>query len=116
MALKGHPRDAEANIDERLPPPAKADTIMAYAQIKPASYFNRSPLMTRRMDHVEFPGEELIIVASPLFAHKIAKGYEDPIGQVLIEVNGIKIKNLRHLVETLRDCTDEFLTFRFSGA
>ena len=29
-------------------------------------------------------------------------------------VNGQKVKNLRHLVEVLRDSTDEFLQFRFA--
>jgi hypothetical protein len=49
-----------------------------------------------------------------MFDHKIAKGYSDPVGQVLDEVNGTKVKNLRHLVEILRDSTDEFLKFRFA--
>jgi hypothetical protein len=30
-------------------------------------------------------------------------------------VNGIRIKNLRHLVEVLRDARTEFITFAFSG-
>jgi S1-C subfamily serine protease len=92
----------------------KADPIFEYTRAKPASYVNRSPLLTRRLDFVRFPGEELVMVASSLFAHKITKGYQDPIGQVLTEVNGVQIKNLRHLVETLRDCPDEFVTFRFA--
>jgi hypothetical protein len=29
-------------------------------------------------------------------------------------VNGVKIKNLVHLVETIRDSTDTYLTFRFA--
>jgi hypothetical protein len=33
---------------------------------------------------------------------------------VVKELNGIPIKILRHLVETIRDCTDEFLTFHFA--
>jgi hypothetical protein len=49
-----------------------------------------------------------------MFAHKITKGYGDPVGRVVKEVSGVPIKNLRHLVETLRDCTDEYLTFRFA--
>jgi hypothetical protein len=55
-----------------------------------------------------------VVVTSPLFAHKIAKGYEDPVGQVVTEVNGIRVKNLKHLVEVLRDCSAEYLTFRFA--
>jgi hypothetical protein len=68
----------------------------------------------RRLDRVQFPGEELVLVAGPMFAHKIAKGYGDPVGQVVKEVNGVPVKNLRHLVELLRDATGEYLTFRFA--
>jgi hypothetical protein len=51
-----------------------------------------------------------------MFGHKIAKGYANPVGKVVADVNGVQIKNLRHLVETLRDCKDEYLTFRFADA
>jgi S1-C subfamily serine protease len=94
--------------------PAKADAISLYARMNPALYAGNSPLLTRRSDRVRFPGEQLVVVTAPMFSHKIAKGYDDPVGQVVRKVNGIKVKNLRHLVETLRDCTDEFLTFRFA--
>lgn len=73
----------------------------------------RNPVMARLGDRVRFPGEELVVVTSPMFNHKITKGYADPVGQVVKEVNGTPIKNLKHLVELLRDCTDEYLTFRF---
>jgi hypothetical protein len=48
----------------------------------------------------------LVVVTSPLFTHKIAKGYADRVGQVVKEINGTKVNNLRHLVEILRDCAD----------
>ena len=48
------------------------------------------------------------------YTHAIARGYDDPVGQVVSEVNGVKVRNLRHLVETLRDCKDDYLTFRFA--
>jgi hypothetical protein len=54
------------------------------------------------------------VVASPLFAHKITRGYDEPMGQVVKEVNGTRVKNLRHLVELLRDSTEEYLVFRFA--
>src|SRR5262245_12086540 len=59
-------------------------------------------------------GEELVVVTRPMFDHKIAKGYDDPVGRVLKEVNGVRIKNLVHLVETIRDSKDSFLKFRFA--
>jgi hypothetical protein len=44
----------------------------------------------------------------------MTKGYADPFGQVVSEVNGTKVKNLAHLVELVRGCKDEYLTFRFA--
>jgi len=74
-----------------------------------------SPLVTRRLDRPAFPDEELVVVASPLFPHKLSKGYSSPAGRVVRSVNGVAIRNLRHLVETLRDAKGEFVTFEFAG-
>ena len=72
-----------------------------------------SPIAIRRGDTPKFPGEELVVVASPLFPHKIAKGYSSPITKVVKSINGVAIKNLRHLVETLRDCKDQYIVIDF---
>ena len=53
-------------------------------------------------------------VTTPLLPHPVARGYGDPIGQVIESVDGIRIRNLRHLVEVLRDSRDEYVTFRFA--
>jgi outer membrane lipoprotein-sorting protein len=50
-----------------------------------------------------------------MFHHKCVRGYNDPVGRVVEDVNGIRIKNLRHLVEVLRDCKDAYVTFGFAG-
>jgi hypothetical protein len=94
--------------------PVKADAIATYSQLNPGVYDGNSPMLTRRYDRMRFPGEELVVVTAPMFTHKITKGYGDPVGKVVKEVNGVAIKNLRHLVETLRDCKDEYLVFRFA--
>jgi hypothetical protein len=94
--------------------PARASAIGLYARLRPDLDSVRSPLLCRLTDHVRFPGEELVVVTSPMFSHKIAKGYDDPVGQVVQEINGVRVRNLRHLVEILRDCMDEYLTFRFA--
>jgi hypothetical protein len=94
--------------------PVRADAIAIYGDLNPDLYTSNNPMTARRFDRVEFPGEELVVVTSPMFTHKVAKGYTDPVGRVVKEVNGVKIKNLRHLVETLRDCNDDYLTFRFA--
>src|SRR5262249_5718376 len=57
---------------------------------------------------------ELVVVTSPIFAHKIAKGYDNPVGHVVSELNGVAVRNLRHLVELLRDSKEEYLMFRFA--
>ncbi len=72
-----------------------------------------SPLATRRGDFPRFSGEELVIVTSPMFPHRIGKGYDNPATKVVKEVNGVPIKNLRHFVEVLRDSREKFTTIRF---
>jgi S1-C subfamily serine protease len=94
--------------------PVKTEAVSLYFRLNPSSYESNSPLVTRRFDRVQFPGEELVVITRPMFDHKIAKGYDDPAGRVVKEVNGVRIKNLVHLVETIRDCKDTYLQFRFA--
>lgn len=72
-----------------------------------------SPLVTRMTEGPAFPGEELVVIPSPFFPHRLAKGYGNPAGAVVKAVNGVPIKNLRHLVELLRDGKDEYVVFSF---
>jgi len=60
-------------------------------------------------DQPAFPGEGLVVISSPFFPHKLAQGYSNPRAEVVKTVNGIKVKNLNHLVEILRDSKDEFI-------
>jgi hypothetical protein len=73
-----------------------------------------SPLIDRVTDQCEFDGEELVVAAAPMFSHKITKGLGQPFGAVLRSVNGTPVKNLAHLVELVRDSSDEFLEFEFA--
>jgi hypothetical protein len=77
--------------------------------------FFGSPLITRVGDKPAFEGERLVVVTSPFFPHKLAKGYGNPAWQVMKSVNSHPIKNLAHLVEVLRDLKDEFVTFEFNA-
>lgn len=77
--------------------------------------FSGSPLIKRRGDKPDFEGEELVIIPSPFFPHRLVKGYSQPFGRVVDHMNGIKVKNLHHLVEILRDSKDEFVVFDFAG-
>lgn len=74
-----------------------------------------NPLVTRRGEPPAFAGEQLVVVPSPFFPHRLSQGYSSPQGQVVKSVNGIAIKNLAHLVTVLRDCRDEYVTFEFYG-
>jgi len=94
--------------------PVVSNAISFYFQYNPQLAGRNSPLTTRRSDRARFPGEELVVVTAPLLRTRITKGYAYPFGQVVSEVNGTKIKNLAHLVELIRTCKDEYLTFRFA--
>jgi S1-C subfamily serine protease len=72
-----------------------------------------SPLITRFDDKPAFPGEELVVIPSPFFPHKLAEGYSPPFCEVVKAVNGVPIKNLNHLVEVLRDAKGESITVAF---
>jgi S1-C subfamily serine protease len=69
-----------------------------------------NPLVTRMSDQPAFPGEGLVVISSPFFPHKLAQGYGNPRSEVVKTINGIPVKNLKHLVEILRDSKDEFIT------
>ena len=74
-----------------------------------------SPLVTRLGDKPRSPDEDLVLVSAPLFPHRVSTGYANPAGRVVRAVNGIPIRNLRHLVEVLRDSKAEFTVVEFEG-
>jgi hypothetical protein len=96
---------------------ATQDYLERMGNQRPASFGQRSsPLITRRYDKPVFPGEELVVVASPMFPHRITNGYDDANRAVLSEVNGIQVQNLRHLMEILRDNQDSQITLKFANS
>jgi hypothetical protein len=73
-------------------------------------YVNRrSPLITSRGVLPTPEREELVVISSPYFPHRLAIGYGNPSGDVVLSVNGVNIRSLKHLVRVLRDNTDEFV-------
>lgn len=72
-----------------------------------------SPLVTRRGERPAFEGEELVTITAPMFPHALSKGYDNPFSKVVKEINGVKVKNLRHLVELLRDTREKYTTIAF---
>jgi S1-C subfamily serine protease len=75
----------------------------------------KSPLVTRVFDTPTPELEELVIISSPFFPHKLANGYSNPTGSVVYSVNGTLIKSLAHLVAVLRDLKDPFVTLEFGS-
>jgi S1-C subfamily serine protease len=82
-----------------------------------SNFLNRSgsPLLSRRADSPAFEGEELVVVPTPFFSHALSRNYTVPLLRPVKTVNGIAVKNLRHLVEIIRDSKDEFIVIEFAG-
>ena len=70
-------------------------------------------LVTRPLDAPDADLEELVVISSPLFPHKLSNGYSNPAGSMVSTVNGTHIKSLKHLVAVLRDLKDPFVTIEF---
>ncbi len=77
--------------------------------------FVKSPLVTRVFDTPTPELQELVIISSPFFPHKLANGYSNPTGSVVYSVNGTPIRSLAHLVTVLRDLKDPFVTIEFGS-
>lgn len=76
-----------------------------------------SPISARSTDLAAFEGEELVVLVPPMFPHTIMKGYSTKLAfGVVSHVNGVAIRNLRHLVETIRDVRDEYIAIRFANS
>jgi S1-C subfamily serine protease len=73
----------------------------------------KSPLITRALDPPDAETEELVVISSPFFPHKLANGYSNAQGSVVKSVNGTHVRSLKHLVALLRDLTDPFVTIEF---
>jgi S1-C subfamily serine protease len=75
--------------------------------------YNGNPLVTRRGEEQDAQHEELVVVSSPFFPHKLVTGYSNRFGSVVESVNGVPVRSLRHLVALLRDLKDELVVLRF---
>jgi S1-C subfamily serine protease len=73
----------------------------------------KSPLVTRALDPPDAETEELVVISSPFFPHKLANGYSSAAGAVVDSINGTHVHSLKHLVALLRDLTDPFVTIEF---
>jgi S1-C subfamily serine protease len=76
--------------------------------------FLKSPLASMAFDSPTPDLQELVVISSPFFPHKLANGYSGATGSVVYSINGTPIKSLKHLVEVLRDLHDPFVTIEFN--
>ena len=72
-----------------------------------------NPLVTRRGDSPTAEREELVVVASPFFPHKLVTGYSNRFGSVIYSINKVPVRSLAHLVQLLRDSKDDMLVIHF---
>jgi S1-C subfamily serine protease len=73
----------------------------------------KSPLVTRALDPPDAETEELVVISSPFFPHKLANGYSSAAGSVVSSINGTHVRSLKALVALLRDLKDPFVTIEF---
>ena len=92
---------------------ASAQLLSVVGRLGGPVYTTTSPLFRRMFEGPAFPGEELVVISSPFLSHQLSRGYSNPQGNVVATVNGIPIKNLRHLVTVLRDATEDFIVIDF---
>lgn len=83
--------------------------MQSNANVMAALSFVRSPLITHRGDAPDADHEELVVVSSPFFPHRLAVGYSNPSAAVIDAVNGTHVRSLAHLVSLLRDMKDQFV-------
>jgi S1-C subfamily serine protease len=72
-----------------------------------------SPLITRALETPSAELQELVLISSPFFPHKLAVGYSNPMGRIVSQVNGVRVQSLSHLVSLLRDLKDDFVKIEF---
>jgi S1-C subfamily serine protease len=87
--------------------------IASNAGAMSAYSFIASPLVTRRGDAPSAEREELVVVSSPFFPHKLVSGYSNRFASVIYSINKVPVRSLAHLVALLRDSKDEMIVIHF---
>lgn len=72
-----------------------------------------SPLITRALDKPTPELEELVVISSPFFPHRLSVGYSNPMGHIVSQINGTRVSSLRQLVALLRDVHEDFVRIEF---
>jgi S1-C subfamily serine protease len=82
------------------------------AALNSASFIG-TPLVTRRGESATPEREELVVISSPFFPHKLVSGYSNRFGAVVRSINEVPVRSLRQLVSLLRELKDELIVVRF---
>jgi hypothetical protein len=77
--------------------------------------YNQSPLLSTVMSHPKFEGQELVTLGYGLLPHRTSKGYNISPFTVVKKIDGTAVRNMRHLVELLRNGKGEFITVEMAG-
>eukprot|EP01126_Amoeba_proteus_P038747 TRINITY_DN4054_c0_g1_i17.p1 TRINITY_DN4054_c0_g1~~TRINITY_DN4054_c0_g1_i17.p1 ORF type:complete len:328 (-),score=71.05 TRINITY_DN4054_c0_g1_i17:14-997(-) len=74
-------------------------------------------LVYRALNSLRISEKEEVIVLSHVLADKINEGYTQMANLELLSLNGIKIENMKQLMETIQNCShsSQFLHFEFSS-
>ena len=75
-----------------------------------------NPLIRRQFTRPRFEGEQIVVMGVQMFAHPIREGYGHQTIATVTHINGTKIRNLAHLVETVRDAKGEYLVIDLAGS
>jgi S1-C subfamily serine protease len=75
--------------------------------------FNAQPLLTRVADEPDAKREDLVVISSPFFPHRLISGYDSRFGAVVYSINGTPVRSLKHMVELIRDMKDELVVIKF---
>lgn len=84
-----------------------------------SSYFikTRNPVLLQAYSPRTAENEDVELVTAGLsfLPHAITKGYSDPWFGVIKKFNDVEVRNVKHLVELMRDSKEEYFVFEFVG-
>ena len=84
-------------------------------QVTSQIMYTANPAFTRYGDDPGFAGERIVIVPSPMFSHKIGKGYPIPTLRPCHRSMGFAFGTSSTWSKVLRNSPGQFVEFTFSG-
>jgi hypothetical protein len=90
--------------------------LRGQAQASALLGMRQNPLLTRWFDRTSFPEEQLVVLGPQSIPSPMLEGYDNQLFGVVTHIDDVEIKNLTHLVETIRKAEGKFITFKLGGA